>query len=156
MPAQSKIQRGAGVTSSSSVDRSNVGTKDGGDIPVVAGSAPQAQIRSISDDAMQFTLEHTVQLKAKLFTKCLSGAPSGSAPGPVDAEVLQLLRLAAPEETTRLFMMASMTALRKSDGGVRGNVLHAVCRTHIGPSFFAGGREDVCAIPICTFNAREH
>ena len=38
-------------------------------------------------------------------------------------------RGSAPEEITKVFMMASMTALRKSDGGVRGiatgNVLQA-------------------------------
>ena len=86
---------------------------------------------------MQFSPSDPVVLKAKLFTKCLSGAPSGSAPGPggctnemlrvcLDgAELLELLRSAAedfargtaPEEAISLFRMATMTALRKPDAG---------------------------------------
>ena len=78
-------------------------------------------------------------LDATLFSKCLASAPSGSAPGPGgctnemlkvcldDAEVSQLLFLAAQDmaraqipESARTFMLATMTALQKKDGGVRG------------------------------------
>ena len=75
-----------------------------------------------------------------MFAKCSREAPSGSAPGPGgctnemlrvcldDGEVLQLLHLAAqdfaqgraPAEASHVFTPASMTALQKEDGGVRG------------------------------------
>ena len=150
---------------------------------LLQGRRPQAQIREISDEAMQFTPEHPVQLKTKLFTKCLSGAPSGSAPGPGgctnemlrvcldDAGVLQLLRLAAedfargtaPEETTRLFMMASMTTLR-SDGGVRGIATGTSCRRLVARTLARQSMREVektCPLPIClalsgTRSSRRH
>ena len=75
-----------------------------------------------------------------LFTKCLQSAPSGCAPDPGgcsnemlrvcldDCEVFQLLFRAAedcasasmPESASKAFMSATMTALQKPDGGVRG------------------------------------
>ena len=81
-----------------------------------------------------------VNLDNTIFSKCLSSAPSGSAPGPGgctyemlkvclgDAEATHLLfraaedlaRAEAPEPITRAFMSATMTALSKPDGGVRG------------------------------------
>ena len=66
--------------------------------------------------------------RKKVFCKCLQEAPSGSASilrvCLDDGELLQLLHLAAqdfarPAEVARLFMMATITAIRKSDGGVR-------------------------------------
>ena len=81
-----------------------------------------------------------MNLDVATFTKCLASAPSGSAPGPGgctyemlklcldDAETSHLLyraaedlaRAQAPESITRAFMCATMTALQKQDGGVRG------------------------------------
>ena len=86
---------------------------------LLQGRHPQAQIKAISDEAMQFTPEHPVQLEAKFFTNCLSVAHPDQHQGQVgapmmlrvcldDAEVLQLFWLAAedfargsaPEEIT--------------------------------------------------------
>ena len=81
-----------------------------------------------------------VNLDGAMFTKCLASAPSGSVPGPGgctyemlklcldDAETSHLLfravedlaRAQAPDCITRAFMGATMTALQKPDGGVRG------------------------------------
>ena len=71
-----------------------------------------------------------------MFTECLASAPSGSAPGPGGYEMLELCldessrllfrvaedlaRAWALECITRAFMCATMTALQKHDGGVRG------------------------------------
>ena len=105
---------------------------------LLQGRRSQVQVSPIAEEVMQFSPAHPVALKAKIFMKCLSGAPLGSAPGPggctnemlrvclEDSELLQLLRLAAedfargtaPEEAMTRFKMA--TALRKKDGGVRG------------------------------------
>ena len=84
-----------------------------------------------------------LDLDSFLFAKCLASAPSGSAPVRggctyemlkvclEDAETLHLLfrvaedlaRAEAPEPITRAFMTATMTALLKHDGGVRGSRL---------------------------------
>ena len=104
------------------------------------GRRPQEQVRGIPEEVLQFVPERPLKLNSKVFTKCLSGAPSGSAPGPGgcsnemlrvcldDCEVLQLLFLAAgdvargsaPPEATQVFVMATMTTFSQTDGGVRG------------------------------------
>ena len=84
--------------------------------------------------------ESVLVLDPKLFAECLWKAPTGSASGPGgctnemlrvcldDLELLQLLTTAAedfargatPPCVSHMFTMASMTALQKKDGGVRG------------------------------------
>ena len=81
-----------------------------------------------------------VSLSAKLFATCLREAPSGSSPGPGgctnemlkvcldNTEALHLLTSAAedfarssvPDCIFEAFTMATMTALQKPDGGIRG------------------------------------
>ena len=103
------------------------------------GRRPQERVREIPDEVMASNPTR-VNLDNFTFSKCLSSAPSGSAPGPGgctyemlkvclgDAEATHLLfqaaedlaRAEAPATVTRAFMAATMTALRKPDGGVRG------------------------------------
>ena len=81
-----------------------------------------------------------LQLDSKAFAKCLREAPSGCPPGPGgctnemlrvcldDHELFQLLfsasedfaRGTVPPTVGRVLMVATMTALQKPDGGVRG------------------------------------
>ena len=99
------------------------------------GRRPQERVREIPVE-----MASSVNLDNIIFSKCLSSAPSGSAPGPGgctyemlkvclgDAEATHLLfraaedlaRAEAPEPITRAFMTATMTALSEPDGGVRG------------------------------------
>ena len=103
------------------------------------GRRPQERVREIPPEVLA-SHPRPVDLDSFLFAKCLASAPSGSAPGPggctfemlkvclEDAETLHLLfraaedlaRAEAPEPITRAFMSATMTALLKHDGGVRG------------------------------------
>ena len=97
------------------------------------------QASPIPQAVLDFVPESTFQLDKQLFVKCLQTAPSGCAPGPGgctnemlrvclhDHETLQLLMSAAefaratvPDEARKSFMLATMTALQKKDGGVRG------------------------------------
>ena len=109
---------------------------------------PQEQVRPIPEEMLAFVPEEPLQLQKKVFFKCLREAPSGSSAGPGgcsnkilrvcldDGWSLQLLHLAAqdfargeaPREVTQLFMMATTTALRKPDGGVRGIATGTVFR----------------------------
>ena len=147
---------------------------------LLSGRRPGDQVCPIPEKVMQFAPADPVVLKAKVFTKCLSGPPSGSAPGPggctnemlrvcLDVpELLQLLHLAAedfargttPEEANNLFKMATMTALRKTDGGVRGtghwNHVQEARHTISGKAVHARGGEDVPAVPICFINQGWH
>ena len=100
---------------------------------------PQERVREIPVEVMMSN-PRRVNLDNTIFSKCLSSAPSGSAPGPggctyemlkvclggAEATLLlfraaeDLARAEAPEPITRAFMSATMTALSKPDGGVRG------------------------------------
>ena len=103
------------------------------------GRRPQERIREIPAEVLNFVPGQVLVLDATVFSKCLASAPVGSAPGPGgctnemlkvcldDAEVMQHLFLAAQDmaraqipHSARTFMFATMTALRKEDGGVRG------------------------------------
>ena len=101
---------------------------------------PQESSSPIPREVMDFAPQSPLSLDGKIFAKCLRTAPSGSSLGPGgctneilrvcldDAELLGLLssaaedfaRAAVPGEAMRPFMLASMTALQKRDGRVRG------------------------------------
>ena len=99
---------------------------------------PLEQRREIPLPVLEFNPDAPSSLKKELFVSALRTSPSGSAAGPGgctnevlrvcldDAHVLQLLHSAAEDfargETpaSRPFFFATMTALRKKDGGVRG------------------------------------
>ncbi len=103
------------------------------------GRRPQAPVRPIPREVLDFVPDQVLDLDQQEFVKCLRTSPSGSAPGPGgctnellrvcldDSELLQLLFLAAEDlargnapPAAKPFMTATMTALSKKDGGVRG------------------------------------
>ena len=122
-------------------------------------------IREIPVEVLNFVPGQALVLDAILFCKCLASALSGSAPGPGgctnemlkvcldDAEVSQLLFLAAQDmaraqipESAKTFMLATMTALQKKDGGAGGIVtvlFSQVGRQNVGPPVREGGRVHV-------------
>ena len=101
---------------------------------------PQEVFSEIPLEVLNFQPNAPLELDRKIFAECLRRAPLGNASGPGgctnevlrvcldDPEVLQLLSAAAedfargtaPLCATRAFTMATMTALQKKDGGVRG------------------------------------
>ena len=104
------------------------------------GRRPQVRQSPIPQQVIDYQPESPFQLDGEIFVKCLRTAPSGTSPGPGgctnemlrvcldDTETLELLVSAAedfaraetPQEVSKSFMLASMTALQKKDGGVRG------------------------------------
>ena len=104
------------------------------------GRRPQVRQSLIPQEIVDYQPASPLQLDSNIFTKCLRKAPAGSSPGPGgctnemlkvcldDIEILELLVSAAedfaradtPHEVAKSFMLASMTALQKKDGGVRG------------------------------------
>ena len=97
-----------------------------------------------------------------LFTKCLQSAPSRVFAGPGgctnellrvcldDVEVLQLLWLQRTlrESLSKAFMVASMTALQKHDGGVRGIATGTTFRMLVAKTLarqFSAEGEAACA-----------
>ena len=113
-----------------------------------------------------------VVLSRKIFTKCLQEASSGSSPGPGgctnemlrvcldDGELFQLLYFAAqdfadgsaPTEVCQALTRATMTALRKTDGGVRGIATGTSFRRFggeiIGTAVWPGGGASVFSISV--------
>ena len=101
---------------------------------------PQEQVQPIPQEVLDHVPIAEVNLNAKLFATCLREAPSGSSPGPGgctnemlkvcldNTEALHLLTSAAedfarssiPDCIFKAFTMATMTALQKPDGGIRG------------------------------------
>ena len=108
---------------------------------------------------MQFSPDSPLALDPHTFAKRLRSAPSGSAPGPGgcsyqmletcldDAELLQLLtdaaedfaRAAVPQCVFHAVRQATMTAMMKPDGGIRGMVSKSSARQ------FMKDVEDVCS-----------
>ena len=103
------------------------------------GKRPQEMIGEIPVEVLNFVPGQALVLDATLFSKCLASARSVFAPGRGgctnemlkvcldDAKVSQLLFLAAQDmaraqipESAKTFVFATMTALQKKDGGVRG------------------------------------
>ena len=101
---------------------------------------PQVASREIPREVLDFAPQAPMELNFKLFSICLRSAPAGSSPGPGgctnemlkvcldDQETLQLLYCAAdefargdvPRGVGHCFTLATLTALQKKDGGVRG------------------------------------
>ena len=102
---------------------------------------PQERVREIPQEVMEFVPDRPLELDFKLFTKCLQNAPSGCAQGLEVAptrcceralmiqkcsssssgqQKIARLHLSMPETIRSAFMSASMTALQKPDGRVRG------------------------------------
>ena len=85
---------------------------------------PQVRVKEIPQEVMLFVPDRPLKLDVKVFTKCLQSAPAGSAPGPgVCTNEMLRVCLDDPQlffSRSKAFMSATMTALQKPDGGVRG------------------------------------
>ena len=113
-------------------------------------------------------------LDPHIFAKCLRSAPSGSDPGPGgcsyqmlktcldDAELLQLLteaaedfaRAAVPQCIFHAFRQATMTALMKPDGGIRGIATSTSFRRLVfGSAVHERCRGCVFTVPVCPFHS---
>ena len=96
------------------------------------GRRPQVRSMEIPQNVMEFVPDRLVQLDLTLFTKCLFCAvhPTNEMLRVCldNHELFQLLFRAAedcatadmPEPVRKAFMFATMTALQRPDGGVRG------------------------------------
>ena len=117
---------------------------------------------------LDFVPQHPLILDSSKFAKFLRTAPTGSSPWPggctneilkvclEDTETLELLTSAAgdfaratvPRKMSECFMLASMTALQKRDGGVRGLATGTSFRRLVAKTLarqFAQEVEAVCA-----------
>ena len=126
--------------------------------PRAMDARPQERIREIPAEVLDFIPERELQLDSKRFAECLRSAPSGSALGMVDVpkifcvcldhrDTLLLLTKAAedfarvvPVDVFLAFMTATMTALEKRDGGVRGQ------------DSLARSRGIMFPFPVCPFH----
>ena len=138
--ALSRVQQGQVSRARQELTGADLAPKTLDTLAELQGRRPQVRGMDIPQDVMEFVPDRPVQLDLTLFTKCLRNAPSGSASGPGgctnemlrvcldDHELFQLLFRAAedfatadmPEPVRKAFMSATMTALQKPDGGVRG------------------------------------
>ena len=109
---------------------------------------PQERIREIPGEVLDDNPERELELDSKRFAECLRSAPSGSASGlgGCSNEILRVClddrdtllfftkaaedfaRATVPADVFRAFMTATMTALEKRDGGVRGIATGSVFR----------------------------
>ena len=143
---------------------------------VSSGSKEQRNIRFVAREkipqrVLEYSPERPVVLSRKIFTKCLQEVPSGSSPGPRDCtnemlrvcldggELFQLLYLAAqdfadgsaPAEVRQALTRATMTALRKIDGGVRGiatGIFPPIGGEIMGTTVRPGGGASVFSISV--------
>ena len=98
---------------------------------------PQVRVWGIPEQMLHFTPEQALEIDKNVFVSCLRGASSGTAPGSGectngmlrvcfdDIEILQWRTSAAKDfargmAPTASCMSATMTGLRKNDGGVGG------------------------------------
>ena len=138
--AQSRVQRGQVSRARHELTGAPLAPKTMETLNELRARRPQARQSPLPQEAVDFKPQSPLSLDGKIFAKCLRTSPSGSSPGPGgctnemlrvcldDPEILDLLtsaaedfaRAAVPAEITRCFMLASMTALQKRDGGARG------------------------------------
>ena len=138
--AQARVQRGQVSRARQELTGAKLAPKDESTLNELRNRRPQEQLREIPDDVLRFQPAAPLQLDRSLFAQSLRGAPSGSSAGPGgcsyemfrvlldDHEGLLLLTAAAedfargdvPEGIFSAFMLATMTALQKREGGVRG------------------------------------
>ena len=169
--AQSRVERGQVSRARQELTGATLAPKTDETLRELQGRRPQEMIWEILVEVLNFVPGQALVLDATLFSKCLASAPSGSAPGPGgctnemlkvcldDAEVSQLLFLAAQDmaraqipESAKTFMLATMTALQKKDGGVRGIATGTSFRRLVRE----GGRVHVCTISIRFVHSGRH
>ena len=140
MAAQRRVERGQVSRARHELTGAALAPRTNETLGELRGRRPQERESPIPEGVQDFFPEHHLILDASRFAKCLQTAPSGSSPGPggctneilkvclEDSETLALLTSAAedfaratvPREVSECFMLATMTALQKKDGGVRG------------------------------------
>ena len=139
MAAQRRVERGQVSRARHELTGAALAPRNNETLGELRGRRPQERESPVPEGVQDFFPEHHLILDAR-FAKCLQTAPSGSSPGPggctneilkvclEDSETLALLTSAAedfaratvPREVSECFMLATMTALQKKDGGVRG------------------------------------
>ena len=150
--AQSRVERGQVSRARHELIGAPLAPQTTATLDELRARRPQESSSPISREVMDFAPESPLSLDGKIFAKCLRTAPSGCSPGPGGCtneilrvcldELLGLLssaaedfaRAAVPGGAMRPFMLASMTALQKRDGGVRGIATGTipVCPFHQG------------------------
>ena len=138
--AQARVQRGQVPRARQELTGAALAPKNEATLQELRAQRPQEQVQPILQEVFDFVPTAEVNLNAKLFATCLREAPSGSSPGPGgctnemlkvcldNTEALHLLTSAAedfarssiPHCIFKAFTMATMTALQKPDGGIRG------------------------------------
>ena len=167
LAAQSRVQRGQVSRARHELTGAALAPKDEITLAELRSRRPQSRAHDIPQAIIDYIPESPLQLDAKIFAKCLQTAPSGSAPGPGgctnemlrvcldDVETLSLL-ISAAEDFARAetppaaqsFMLATMTALRKKDGGVRGIATGSSFRRLVAKTLakqFSTAVNDTCA-----------
>ena len=171
LAAQSRVQRGQVSRARHELTGAALAPKDEITLAELRSRRPQSRAHDIPQAIIDYIPESPLQLDAKIFAKCLQTAPSGSAPGPGgctnemlrvcldDVETLSLL-ISAAEDFARAetppaaqsFMLATVTALRKKDGGVRGiatgsSFRRLVAKT-LAKQFSTAVNDTLCTVPV--------
>ena len=128
--AQARVQRGQVSRARQELTGAALAPKNEATLQELRARRPQEQVQPIPQKVLDFMPIAEVNLNAKLFTTCLREAPSGSSPGPgvCTNEMLKVCldntehcaRSPVPDCIFKEFTMATMTALQKPDGGIRG------------------------------------
>ena len=138
--AQSRVQQGQVSRARHELTGAPLAPKNDETYRALQDRRPREQVRAIPEVVLDINPSQPLQLEMRTFVDCLRSAPACSAPGPpggcsyemlkvclADPEVAQLLFMAAEDmargtasEASRSFLVATMTAISKRDGGVRG------------------------------------
>ena len=167
--AQAKVQRGQVYRSRHELTGAGLAPKNETTLQALRARRPQEQVRPIPQDVLEFVPIPEVNLNANLFATCLRAAPSGSFPrlGGCTHEMLKVCldnteavhlltsaaedfaRSSVPDCIFKAFTMATMTALRKPDGGIRNqHVFSQIGGQDIGHAVHVGRGESLRAFPI--------
>ena len=138
--AQNRVQQGQVSRARQELTGASLAPRNSATLDELRRKRPQTRQAEIPLAVLQYEPARGLKFDAKLFASCFRSAPLGSSPGLGgcsyeilrvcldDQECLLLLTDAAqdfargsvPDEIFRPFMLATMTALKKKDGGVRG------------------------------------
>ena len=165
--AQSRVQQGQVSRARHELTGAPLAPKNEHTYRELQDRRPREQVRPIPREVLEFNPSVPLQLEIRTFVDCLRSAPAGSAPGPGgcsyemlkvcldDPEVTQLLFMAAEDvargtasDVSRSFMLATMTAISKRDGGVRGIATGAAFRRLVAKTLarqFGAEVEKACA-----------
>ena len=119
--AQSRVERGQVSRARHELTGAPLAPKNATTLEELQSKRPVEQASPIPA-VLDFVPESTLLFDKQIFVKCLQTAPSGCAPGPdlLTSAAEDFARATVPDEARKSFMLATMTALQKKDGGVRG------------------------------------